>query len=79
MLDFGHILESSLGLTFGGMLLKLIDRTCKKVDLVASEAPLLAFGARPLPNIVFKAALLVVAMLMSVTMVNSFMSLVSSN
>ena len=29
MLDFGHILESSLGLTFGGVLLKLIDRTCK--------------------------------------------------
>lgn len=29
MLDFGHILESSLGLTFGGMLLKLLDKTCK--------------------------------------------------
>jgi len=29
MLDFGHILESSLGLTVGGLLLKLIDKTCK--------------------------------------------------
>ena len=29
MLDFCHILESSLGLTFGGIILKLIDRTCK--------------------------------------------------
>ena len=29
MLDFAHILESSLGLTFGGILLKLLDKTCK--------------------------------------------------
>jgi len=29
MVDFVHILESSLGLTFGGMLLKLLDKTCK--------------------------------------------------
>ena len=31
MLDFNvnHILESSLGLTFGGLLLKLIDKACK--------------------------------------------------
>ena len=29
MVDFVHILESSLDLTFGGMLLKLLDKTCK--------------------------------------------------
>ena len=29
MVDFVHILESNLGLTFGGILLKLIDKTCK--------------------------------------------------
>jgi hypothetical protein len=26
-----HILESSLGLTFGGLLLKLIDKACKQI------------------------------------------------
>ena len=32
MLDFNvsHIVESSLGLTLGGVILKLIDRACKK-------------------------------------------------
>ena len=29
MVDFVHILESSVGLTFGGMLLKLLDKACK--------------------------------------------------
>jgi hypothetical protein len=37
MLDFAHILESSLGLTIGGVLLKLIDKTCRSACTEASQ------------------------------------------
>jgi len=45
MLDFNHILESSFGLTCGGLLLKIIDKLCRnscqqiEVQNVASSTP----------------------------------------
>ena len=39
MLDFSHIFESSLVLTFGGVLLKLIDKTYKSSVCTEASPP----------------------------------------